>query len=342
MSLQSDPQQATRRELLLSIVVPVFNERTMLPVFLENLLPILQSLALKSEVVFVDDGSQDGSAEYLKQMISKMPGIKLLKLSRNFGKEAAVTAGLEHCGGDAVIVMDADLQDPPKYIPAMVDAWQSGSEVVLMQRRCRNGDSRLKRLSAHLFYRLLNVSSRTEIPVDTGDFRLMSRKAIDALLSLNERNRYMKGLYAWIGMPTHTLQYEREPRVAGETKWSYPALVGLAFEGLTSFSVSPLRWAIGLGILSATSGLAWGLWIFIKALLVGDPTSGYPSLVSIITFLGGVQLFSIGIVGEYIGKIYLETKQRPIYIAEKIIESQQAKYCIRSVQQEPFNNVAEI
>ena len=170
----------------------------------------------------------------------------------------------------------------------------------------------------------------------------MSRKAIDALLSLNERNRYMKGLYAWIGMPTHTLQYEREPRVAGETKWSYPALVGLAFEGLTSFSVSPLRWAIGLGILSATSGLAWGLWIFIKALLVGDPTSGYPSLVSIITFLGGVQLFSIGIVGEYIGKIYLETKQRPIYIAEKIIESQQAKYCIRSVQQEPFNNVAEI
>ena len=306
---------------LISLVVPVYNERDMLPLFFDRVLPVLAAVNLRHEIVFVDDGSEDGSAVYIRNEIKRTPGLRLVKLSRNFGKEAAVTAGLEHARGDAVIVLDADLQDPPEQIPAMIESWQSGADVVLMQRRSRAGETAFKRWSAHLLYRLLNRTSRTDIPVDTGDFRLMSRKAVDAILTLNERNRYMKGLFAWIGLPTRVIQYDREPRAAGETKWDYPGLVGLALEGLTSFSVSPLRWATVIGLFAASVGALFGLWIVIKAMMLGDATSGYPSLVAIISFLGGIQLLSTGIVGEYVGKTYLETKQRPVYLAEEVLES---------------------
>tara|TARA_R110002111_G_scaffold120022_1_gene182955 strand:+ start:717 stop:1757 length:1041 start_codon:yes stop_codon:yes gene_type:complete len=316
--------------MLLSLVVPLYNERPMLPLFFERVLPVLATLDLHWEIVLIDDGSDDGSAQYIRSVIDRTPGIRLIKLSRNFGKEAAMTAGLEHAKGDAVIVLDADLQDPPEQIPAMVECWQSGVDVVLMQRRSRAGETAFKRWSAHLFYRLLNRTSRTNIPVDTGDFRLMSRKAVNALLVLKERNRYMKGLFAWIGMPTQVIQYDREPRAAGETKWDYPGLVGLALEGLTSFSVSPLRWATMIGLIAASMGAVFGVWIVVKALMLGDATSGYPSLVAIISFLGGIQLMSVGIVGEYVGKTYMESKQRPVYLTEEVIENlngtrQQAK-----------------
>ena len=320
MSLQSDPQQATRRELLLSIVVPVFNERTMLPVFLENLLPILQSLALKSEVVFVDDGSQDGSAEYLRQMISKMPGIKLLKLSRNFGKEAALTAGLDYAVGRAVVLLDADLQDPPECIPEMLARWREGADVVLMQRRDRAGESWSKRASAYLYYRLLRRLARVPIPTDSGDFRLMSRRAVEAVRRLDERNRYMKGLFAWVGLPTVVCEYHRAPRPAGNSKWSYPRLLGLALEGITSFSVAPLRWATMAGVVAALLGGGYGAVIVVKALLFGEAVQGYPSLVALITFLGGLQLLTIGLVGEYVGKTYLEAKRRPIYLVRDVVK----------------------
>jgi len=315
---------------LLSLVVPLYNERPMLPLFFERVLPVLATLDLHWEIVLIDDGSDDGSAHYIRSVIDRTPGIRLIKLSRNFGKEAAMTAGLEHAKGDAVIVLDADLQDPPEHIPAMVECWQSGVDVVLMQRRSRAGETAFKRWSAHLFYRLLNRTSRTNIPVDTGDFRLMSRKAVNALLVLKERNRYMKGLFAWIGMPTQVIQYDREPRAAGETKWDYPGLVGLALEGLTSFSVSPLRWATMIGLIAASMGAVFGVWIVVKALMLGDATNGYPSLVAIISFLGGIQLMSVGIVGEYVGKTYMESKQRPVYLTEEVIENlngtrQQAK-----------------
>jgi len=306
---------------LLSLVVPLFNERPMLPIFFDRVLLLLAKLNLRWEVVLVDDGSDDGSAQYIRSVIDRTPGVRLVKLSRNFGKEAAMTAGLEHARGDAVIVLDADLQDPPEQIPAMVECWQSGVDVVLMQRRSRAGETAFKRWSAHLFYRLLNRTSRTNIPVDTGDFRLMSRKAVSALLVLKERNRYMKGLFAWIGMPTQVIQYDRESRVAGETKWDYPGLVGLALEGLTSFSISPLRWATVIGLIAASMGAVFGLWIVVKAIMLGDATSGYPSLVAIISFLGGIQLMSVGIVGEYVGKTYMESKQRPVYLTEEVVES---------------------
>jgi glycosyltransferase involved in cell wall biosynthesis len=306
---------------LLSLVVPLFNERPMLPLFFDRVLPVLAKLDLRWEIVLVDDGSDDGSAQYIRGVIDRTPGVRLIKLSRNFGKEAAMTAGLEHARGDAVIVLDADLQDPPEQIPAMTECWQAGVDVVLMQRRSRAGETAFKRWSAHLFYRLLNRTSRTNIPVDTGDFRLMSRKAVDALLVLKERNRYMKGLFAWIGMPTRIIQYDREARVAGETKWDYPGLVGLALEGLTSFSVSPLRWATVIGLIAASIGAIFGLWIVVKAIMLGDAVSGYPSLVAIISFLGGIQLMSVGIVGEYVGKTYMESKQRPVYLTEEVFES---------------------
>lgn len=306
---------------LLSLVVPLYNERPMLPLFFERVLPVLATLDLHWEIVLIDDGSDDGSAQHIRGVIDRTCGIRLIKLSRNFGKEAAMTAGLENTRGDAVIVLDADLQDPPEQIPAMVECWQSGVDVVLMQRRSRAGETAFKRWSAHLFYRLLNRTSRTNIPVDTGDFRLMSRKAVNALLVLKERNRYMKGLFAWIGMPTQVIQYDREPRAAGETKWDYPGLVGLALEGLTSFSISPLRWATLIGLIAASMGGVFGAWIVVKALMLGDATSGYPSLVAIISFLGGIQLMSVGIVGEYVGKTYMESKQRPVYLTDEVIEN---------------------
>jgi len=306
---------------LLSLVVPVYNERAMLPVFLDTVLPLLSGLNLNSELVFVDDGSKDGSADYIVEAIRKHPSIRLVKLSRNFGKEAALTAGLQQARGDAVIVMDADLQDPPECMVEMVACWRSGVDVVLMQRRSRRDDSWVRRLGAHLFYRLLSNASRTDIPVDTGDFRLMSRKAVDALLTLKETNRYMKGLFAWVGMTTKVITYDRAPRAAGETKWDFPALAGLAIEGITSFSISPLRWAAFAGLLAATAGAIFGAWIVTKALILGDVTSGYPSLVAIITFLGGIQLLSIGIVGEYVGKTYMETKQRPVYVIDSVSEN---------------------
>lgn len=321
--MNRDRESSVRRsdQVLVSLVVPVFNERVMLPLFFDRVLPILGAMEQRHEIVVVDDGSEDGSADYIRRRIAGDPAIRLVKLSRNFGKEAAVTAGLEHARGDVVIVLDADLQDPPELIPEMLLRWQSGADVVLMQRRSRAGETVLKRLSAHLYYRLLNRASRTDIPLDTGDFRLMSRKAVDALMTLKERNRYMKGLFAWIGLPTQVIQYDREPRAAGDTKWDYPGLVGLALEGLTSFSVSPLRWATTIGLLSASVGALFGLWIVVKALMLGDATNGYPSLVAIISFLGGIQLLSIGIVGEYVGKTYMESKQRPIYLTEEVMES---------------------
>lgn len=215
------PTNATEKALL-SIVVPVFNELVMLPLFIDRVIPTLEVMNIHWELVMVDDGSKDGSADYIKDLIASTPGIQLVKLSRNFGKEAALTAGLENARGDAVIVMDVDLQDPPEHIPAMVECWRTGVDVVLMQRRSRAGETLFKRWSAHLFYRLLSRTSRTDIPVDTGDFRLMSRKAVNVLLRLEERNRYMKGLFSWIGLPTLVVQYDRDPRAAGDTKWDYP------------------------------------------------------------------------------------------------------------------------
>ncbi|MCF6225661.1 MAG: glycosyltransferase family 2 protein [Xanthomonadales bacterium] len=303
---------------VLSVIVPMFNEHEVLPQCLERLDAVIKELNITTELIFVDDGSDDGSAEYLLAQASSSACIRIVRLSRNFGKESALTAGLDHANGAAVIILDADLQDPPELIPEMIKQWQSGVDVVLMQRRSRAGESWLKRNTAHLFYRLLQRTSNLKIPVDVGDFRLMSRRAVDALKLLPERNRFMKGLFAWVGMPTVVLKYDREPRAAGTTKWGYLSLMQLALEGIMSFSTSPLRWVMLLGVLAAFFGGSFGLLIIIKAIVFGDAVHGYPSLIAVITFLGGVQLLSIGIVGEYVGKTYIESKQRPNYLVRDV------------------------
>ncbi len=305
----------------LSVIIPFLNEREVLPACHERLRRVLNTLGLSYEIVFVDDGSSDGSAEYLQTLLREERGIKLVRLSRNFGKEAAMTAGIEHASGAAVILLDADLQDPPEAIPAMVRAWKEGADVVSMRRRSRAGESVLKRLSAYAYYRLLSRLSKAAIPPDTGDFRLMSRRAVTALMQLPERCRYMKGLYAWVGMPTRIIDYDREPRAAGTTKWSYLALFRLAMEGITSFSTAPLRWATGLGAVAALGGAVFGAAIIFKTLMFGDDVAGYPSLMAMMTFMGGVQLITIGLLGEYVGKTYMESKQRPVYLVRDVQHS---------------------
>jgi polyisoprenyl-phosphate glycosyltransferase len=298
----------------LSVVIPFLNEAEVLPATIQRLQTILATLPESSEIVFVDDGSTDTSAEVIAACGRTAADIRLIQLSRNFGKEAAMTAGLAHARGQAIVILDADLQDPPELIPEMLTHWRSGIDVVQMRRKFRHGETAGKRLSAFLFYRLLNQISNHEIPLDTGDFRLMSRKALNALLQLTEKNRYMKGLYAWVGMPTVTLEYDRPARESGTTKWGFFRLVGLAIEGITSFSIAPLRIATVAGLITAMIGAAFGLWIVAKAFLFGDPAAGYPSLIALIALIGGMQLIGIGILGEYLGKTYLETKQRPIYL----------------------------
>ncbi|MBO1017300.1 glycosyltransferase family 2 protein [Achromobacter sp. SD115] len=311
----------TASPVQLSVIIPFLNEREVLPACHERLRRVLKALGLSYEIVFVDDGSNDGSAEYLQALLREERGIKLVRLSRNFGKEAAMTAGIEHAAGAAVIVLDADLQDPPEVIPEMVRAWKEGADVVSMRRLSRAGESALKRFSAYAYYRLLSRLSKAAIPPDTGDFRLMSRRAVAALMQLPERCRYMKGLYAWVGMPTRIIDYDREPRAAGTTKWSYLALFRLAMEGITSFSTAPLRWATGLGAVAALGGAVFGAGIIFKTLIFGDDVAGYPSLMAMMTFMGGVQLITIGLLGEYVGKTYMESKQRPVYLVRDVQHS---------------------
>ena len=306
---------------VLSVVIPIFNEKAVLPRLYERLHKVLESLHCQYEVVFVDDGSSDGSDKYLIDLASIHPSVRLIKLSRNFGKEAATTAGLDHTTGQAVIIMDADLQDPPELIPTMLDTWKQGIDVVLMQRRSRKGESVTKRFCAYLFYRLLRRLSDVFIPNDVGDFRLMSRRAINALSRLRERNRYMKGLFAWVGLPTKVILFDREPRAAGQSKWHFFGLLRLAMEGITSFSISPLRCVSLLGIFTVLTSVIYAVFIVTKMLILGLAPPEHALLITMISFLAGIQLLSIGLVGEYVGRIYLESKQRPIYLVEDSYDS---------------------
>lgn len=306
--------QSTLNTPMLSIIIPVHNESDVIPTLLKRLALACRKIEGTVELLFVDDGSQDNSVAQLLQAKSRQPGIRVVQLSRNFGKEAAVSAGLKSARGDAVVLMDADLQDPPELIPRMIREWQKGADVVLMKRRSRAGESWLKRTTASLFYRLINHISDASIPVDTGDFRLMSRRTVDALNRLPERNRYLKGMFAWVGMPTVTLEFDRDPRAAGKTKWNYLKLIHLAMEGITSFSTRPLRLALVLGLLAAGAGGLFGTWEVLRALVFGISTPGYASMIAMVTFLSGVQLLCVGLLGEYVGRIYMETKQRPVFI----------------------------
>ncbi|MFH2078855.1 MAG: glycosyltransferase family 2 protein, partial [Pseudomonadota bacterium] len=261
-----------------------------------------------------DDGSRDGTWQVLQTLAANDPRVQLLRLARNFGKELALTAGLDHVETDAALVIDADGQDPPELIPQFVAKWREGFDVVYGTRTRREGESWFKRFTAAAFYRVMSRLSHTPIPPDTGDFRLMSRPVLDALRQLRERQRFMKGLFTWVGFKQVSLPYERAPRLAGGSKFNYWRLWNLALEGITSFSTVPLRLATYVGVLTALGAFAWGLWIVARTVLWGDPVEGWPSLMTVMLFLGGVQLVALGIIGEYLGRLYLEVKQRPLYL----------------------------
>jgi glycosyltransferase involved in cell wall biosynthesis len=302
-----------------SIVVPFFNEAAGIARFRQALLPCLEAIeGLAWEIICVDDGSTDDTLSLLTAIAAADARFTIIELSRNFGKEAALTAGLEAARGDAVIPIDADLQDPPELIGEMITAWRNGAEVVLARRSDRASDGMMKRKTATWFYRLHNRLSNTRIPENVGDFRLMDRVVVEALKRLPERQRFMKGLFAWVGFRTVTIDYVRAGRAAGASKFSGFALWNFAMEGFTSFSTAPLKIWTYLGACSAVVTFAYGVYIVLRTLLFGIDVPGYASLLVAVLFFGSVQLLSIGLLGEYIGRIYLETKQRPTYLIRKI------------------------
>jgi glycosyltransferase involved in cell wall biosynthesis len=298
----------------LSVVVPVYNEDAVLEAFHRRLAAVLDGLVARIEILFVNDGSSDRTLTVLERLRARDHRVAVLDLSRNFGKEVALTAGLHHARGDAVIVIDADLQDPPEVIPVLVAAWRErGADVVYGQRTARAGEGPLKRGTARLFYLLMQHVGRIHIPADTGDFRLLSRRAVEALREYPEHHRFMKGLFTWIGFDQVAVSYERDLRQAGESKWSWLKLVNLAIEGITSFTAAPLRFASVLGLVIASFAFVDAVYIVYKTIRYGDPVAGYPSLMTAVLFLGGVQLTAIGILGEYLGRVFHETKRRPLY-----------------------------
>ena len=303
---------------LLSLIVPFYDEEDAIGMFAASVLPVLEAIAdMEWEIICVDDGSRDRTLPRLLELAASQPRIRVVELSRNFGKEAALTAGLEAARGDAVIPIDADLQDPPELIPQMLAAWRDGAEVVLGRRTDRSTDTVMKRGTASLFYRFNRHISNIELPENVGDFRLMDRAVVEALKRLPERQRFMKGLFAWLGFKTVVIDYARTPRAAGKTKFSVFKLWNFALEGLTSFSTTPLKIWTYFGALGAVVALLYAVFIMLRTLIFGNEVPGYASIFVAVTFFGSVQLISIGVLGEYIGRIYVETKQRPIYLVRK-------------------------
>jgi glycosyltransferase involved in cell wall biosynthesis len=307
---------------VLSIVVPVYNETEVLPEFYSRLAALLRTIQLTSEIIFVNDGSTDPSLQAMCALQASDTRIAIVNLSRNFGKEIAVTAGLDHARGDAAVVIDADLQDPPEVIPALVEKWHEGYDVVYARRRQRNGDTWLKRTTAALFYRVMRHIGDMPIPENTGDFRLLNRRCIDAVVSCRERRRFMKGLFAWVGFKQAAVIYDRAPRLVGKTKWSYWRLWNLAIEGITSFTIAPLKLAAYLGLVTAVGALLYAAYILGRTLVLGRDLPGYASLMVAILFLAGVQLIAMGVIGEYVGRIFVEVKGRPLYLVDAYISSQ--------------------
>ncbi|KLV04255.1 glycosyl transferase family 2 [Photobacterium aquae] len=308
------PDEAYIVQPFLSVIVPMYNESEVLATCHERLCDALDQLHRPCEIIYVDDGSADSSWSLAAAFTSPHHTVRAVRLSRNFGKEAAMSAGLAQAAGQAVIIIDADLQDPPELIPEMVSQWQAGFDVVDMQRSKRHGEGWFKRFTAAAFYRVINHISEVDLPANVGDFRLLDQRVVREINQLPERTRFMKGLFAWPGFKRTTLQFERDSRQAGETKWNYRKLMHLAFEGITSFSTRPLRMATVAGAMISVAAIVWAFIVWSKTLLWGDPVAGYPSMMIMMLLMGGIQLLSIGLMGEYIGRLFIEAKQRPLYV----------------------------
>lgn len=303
---------------LISLVVPFYNEGEAVDRFFAGVIPVLESIGdIRFEIVCVNDGSEDGTLDRLVAFSVRDPRVRVIDLTRNFGKEAALTAGLDEANGDAVIPIDADLQDPPSLMPVMIGHWRSGAEVVVARRCNRACDSFAKRTAATLYYRVHNLLSEVKLPENAGDYRLMDRQVVNALRSLPERRRFMKGLFAWVGFRTVIVEYERQSRCAGRSKFSGWKLWNFALEGITSFSTVPLRSWTYVGVTIAALAFLYGGFIVGRTMMYGNPVPGYASVISIMLFIGGIELIGIGVVGEYIGRIYDESKERPVYLVRR-------------------------
>jgi glycosyltransferase involved in cell wall biosynthesis len=301
----------------LTVVIAAFNEAQALPLLHPRVGAALDGLEdVDGRILYIDDGSHDETWACLQKLAASDPRVSLLRLSRNFGKEAALTAGLDHIDAGAAVILDADGQDPPELIPQFVVKWREGFDDVHGTRMEREGEGWLKRTTAHAFYRVIGRLSHTPIPADTGDFRLLSPRSLAALRQLRERHRFMKGLFGWVGFNTTSIPYHREARAAGASKFNLWRLWNFALEGITSFSTAPLRLATYLGLLTAAVAFLYAAWIVLKALLWGDAVAGWPTMMAVILFLGGVQLIALGLIGEYLGRLYDEAKQRPLYLVD--------------------------
>jgi glycosyltransferase involved in cell wall biosynthesis len=306
----------------ISVVAPAYNEQEVLEEFHGRVSAVLSGLGGDYEIVLVNDGSRDNTLAIMHALRARDPHVTVVDLSRNFGKEIALSAGLDHTKGEVVVVLDSDLQDPPELIPQMLEMWREGYEVIYGTRAVREGETWFKKATANYFYKVIKQVSRVDIPKNTGDFRLMSRRAVEALAKLREEHRFMKGLFAWVGFPSKALLYKRDPRAAGTTKWNYWKLWNLAIEGITSFTVAPLKVSTYLGLAIALLALVYAVIVIWKALFYSNPVPGYSSLMVVILFLGGVQLISVGLLGEYVGRIFNEVKRRPLYLLNRLLASE--------------------
>ncbi len=298
----------------ISIIIPCYNEEEGIEQLFERLLGVLNRLNLSYEIVCVDDGSKDQTLQRLIDYHRRYPGIKVISLSRNFGKDIALTAGIENAQGQAIIPIDADLQDPPELIEQFINKWREGYDVVYGKRRSRQGESWVKQFTANAFYRIISRISTVPIPRDTGDFRLLDKRVVDAIKTMPERTRFMKGLFAWVGFKQTYIVYDRPNRLQGTTKWNYWKLWNFALDGITSFSLLPLKVWSYLGVVLSLLAFMYGSFLIMRTLILGIDVPGYASLMVTILFIGGVQLITLGILGEYLGRIYEETKQRPLYL----------------------------
>ena len=302
-----------------SILIPFYNEQEVLPMLFDRLsLLIKDNASYDWEVVLVNDGSSDNSLCVVKQMHIKDSRFRYIDLSRNFGKEVAMMSGLDYVTGDCVVIMDADLQHPPEVIPDMLKLWEEGYDDIYGKRKSRGKEPWLRKNLSLLYYKLLQKTTRVEVLQNVGDFRLLDRICIDALCSMRESQRYTKGMFQWIGFKKKEILFDQEDRVAGSTKWNYLKLIGLAIEGITSYTTSPLKIATIMGLIVSMCAFCYMIYIIIKSLVIGDPVAGYPTIMVVMLFLGGVQLLSLGIIGEYIGRIFNETKNRPGYFVREV------------------------
>jgi glycosyltransferase involved in cell wall biosynthesis len=314
--------QRSRRpaDPLLSLVVPVFDEDESIDLFVDTVVPILDRDRLRFEIVFVNDGSRDNTLAHLLDRSARDRRIRVVNLSRNFGKEAALTAGIDHAQGDVLVPIDIDLQDPPDLVGAFMARWREGYDIVYGVRSARHADTAAKRLSANSFYWVFNSLSPVRIPANVGDFRLVDRRAVEVLRQLPERNRFMKGLFAWVGFNSIGVPYERPQRAAGSTKFNLWRLWNFALDGVVSFSTAPLRAWFYVGVAIASVSVLYAFFIITRVLILGIDTPGYASLLIAVLLMGAIQLLSLGIIGEYLGRLFLEVKGRPIYVVEGVYE----------------------